>query len=133
MNVLVLGSGGREHALSHKIGQSAQCAKLFIAPGNGGTAALGENVALDIENATEVAAFVKANAIDVVVIGPEAPLVAGLHDGLKSFPELQDLIVVGPRQAAAELEGSKDFAKEFMMRHNIPTAAYQTFTKDTLA
>ena len=133
MNVLVLGSGGREHALSHKIGQSAQCAKLFIAPGNGGTAALGENVALDIENATEVAAFVKANAIDVVVIGPEAPLVAGLHDGLKSFPKLQDLIVVGPRQAAAELEGSKDFAKEFMMRHNIPTAAYQTFTKDTLA
>ena len=133
MNVLVLGSGGREHALSHKIGQSAQCAKLSIAPGNGGTAALGENVALDIENATEVAALVKANAIDVVVIGPEAPLVAGLHDGLKSFPELQDLIVVGPRQAAAELEGSKDLAKEFMMRHNIPTAAYQTFTKDTLA
>jgi len=133
MNVLVLGSGGREHALSHKIVQSSKFEKLFIAPGNGGTAALGENVALDIESATEVAAFVKAHAIDIVVIGPEAPLVAGVHDGLKNFPELEKLVIVGPRQAAAELEGSKDFAKEFMMRHNIPTAAYQTFTKDTLA
>jgi phosphoribosylamine--glycine ligase len=133
MNVLVLGSGGREHALSHKIVQSSKFEKLFIAPGNGGTAALGENVALDIESATEVAAFVKAHAIDIVVIGPEAPLVAGVHDGLKNFPELENLVIVGPRQAAAELEGSKDFAKEFMMRHNIPTAAYQTFTKDTLA
>ena len=133
MNVLVLGSGGREHALSHKIVQSTKCEKLFIAPGNDGTAALGENVSLDIESAAEVAAFVKAHAIDIVVIGPEAPLVAGVHDGLKSFPELENLVVVGPRQAAAELEGSKDFAKEFMMRHNIPTAAYQTFTKDTLA
>ena len=132
MNVLVLGSGGREHALSHKIVQSTKCEKLFIAPGNGGTAALGENVSLDIESAAEVAAFVKAHAIDIVVIGPEAPLVAGVHDGLKNFPELENLVVVGPRQAAAELEGSKDFAKEFMMRHNIPTAAYQTFTKDTL-
>jgi phosphoribosylamine--glycine ligase len=133
MNVLVLGSGGREHALSHKIVQSTKCEKLFIAPGNGGTAALGANVSLDIESAAEVAAFVKAHAVDIVVIGPEAPLVAGVHDGLKSFPELENLVVVGPRQAAAELEGSKDFAKEFMMRHNIPTAAYQTFTKDTLA
>ena len=133
MNVLVLGSGGREHALSHKIVQSSKFEKLFIAPGNGGTAALGENVALDIESATEVAAFVRAHAIDIVVIGPEAPLVAGVHDGLKNFPELEKLVIVGPRQAAAELEGSKDFAKEFMMRHNIPTAAYQTFTKDTLA
>jgi phosphoribosylamine--glycine ligase len=132
MNVLVLGSGGREHALSHKIVQSTKCEKLFIAPGNGGTAALGENVSLDIESAAEVAAFLKAHAIDIVVIGPEAPLVAGVHDGLKNFPELENLVVVGPRQAAAELEGSKDFAKEFMMRHNIPTAAYQTFTKDTL-
>ena len=133
MNVLILGSGGREHALSHKIVQSTKCEKLFIAPGNGGTAALGDNVSLDIESAAEVAAFAKAQAIDIVVIGPEAPLVAGVHDGLKSFPELENLVVVGPRQAAAELEGSKDFAKEFMMRHQIPTAAYQTFTKDTLA
>ena len=106
MNVLVLGSGGREHALSHKIVQSTKCEKLFIAPGNGGTAALGENVSLDIESAAEVAAFVKAHAIDIVVIGPEAPLVAGVHDGLKNFPELENLVVVGPRQAAAELEGS---------------------------
>ncbi|MGB0270879.1 MAG: phosphoribosylamine--glycine ligase [Schleiferiaceae bacterium] len=132
MNVLVLGSGGREHALSHKISQSAKCDKLFIAPGNGGTGALGENVSLNIEDAAEVGAFVKANSIDIVVVGPEAPLVAGVHDGLKADPALADLVVVGPRQAAAELEGSKDFAKEFMMRHNIPTAAYQTFTKDTL-
>ena len=133
MNVLVLGSGGREHALSHKISQSPTLGKLFIAPGNAGTHQLGENVAMNIEDAAEVGAFVKANAIDIVVIGPEAPLVAGVHDGLKTDAALSDLIVVGPRQAAAELEGSKDFAKEFMMRHNIPTAAYQTFTKDTLA
>ena len=133
MNVLVLGSGGREHALSHKISQSPSLGKLFIAPGNAGTYQLGENVAMNIEDAAEVGAFVKANSIDIVVIGPEAPLVAGVHDGLKADVALSDLIVVGPRQAAAELEGSKDFAKEFMMRHHIPTAAYQTFTKDTLA
>ena len=133
MNVLVLGSGGREHALSHKISQSPKLGKLFIAPGNAGTHQLGENVAMNIENAAEVGAFVKANTIDIVVIGPEAPLVAGVHDGLKADAALSNLIVVGPRQAAAELEGSKDFAKEFMMRHNIPTAAYQTFTKDMLA
>lgn len=133
MNVLVLGSGGREHALSHKISQSPKLGKLFVAPGNAGTHQLGENVAMNIEDAAEVGAFVKANAIDIVVIGPEAPLVAGVHDGLKADAALSNLIVVGPRQAAAELEGSKDFAKEFMMRHNIPTAAYQTFTKDMLA
>ncbi|MEY2963586.1 MAG: phosphoribosylamine--glycine ligase [Bacteroidota bacterium] len=133
MKVLVLGSGGREHALSHKIAQSPQLEQLFIAPGNGGTGSLGTNVSMNIEDASEVAAFVKANGIDIVVIGPEAPLVAGVHDGLKVDPELANLIVVGPKKAAAELEGSKDFAKEFMMRHNIPTAAYQTFTKDTLA
>ncbi|MEC8458357.1 MAG: phosphoribosylamine--glycine ligase [Bacteroidota bacterium] len=132
MNILVLGSGGREHALSHKISQSNRCEKLFIAPGNGGTAHLGENVSLNIEDAFEVGAFVKANDIGIVVIGPEAPLVLGLHDGLKADPTLTDLIVVGPRQAAAELEGSKDFAKKFMFRHKIPTAAYETFTKDTL-
>ncbi len=133
MNVLVLGSGGREHALSHKISQSPKLGKLFIAPGNAGTHQLGENVAMNIEDAAAVGAFVKANAIDIVVIGPEAPLVAGVHDGLKADAALSNLIIVGPRKAAAELEGSKDFAKEFMMRHNIPTAAYQTFTKDTLA
>lgn len=132
MNVLVLGSGGREHALSHKIAQSSKCDKLFIAPGNGGTGSLGENVDLPITDAAAVGAFVKSNAIDIVVVGPEAPLVEGVHDGLKADPELADLIVVGPRQAAAELEGSKDFAKEFMMRHDIPTAAYRTFTKDSL-
>ena len=132
MNVLVLGSGGREHALSSKIAQSSKCDKLFIAPGNGGTGALGTNIELPITDAKAIGAFVKENHIDIVVVGPEAPLVEGVHDGLKSDPELVDLIVVGPRQAAAELEGSKDFAKEFMMRHSIPTAAYQTFTKDTL-
>jgi len=133
MNVLVLGSGGREHALSSKIAQSSKCDNLFIAPGNGGTGALGTNIELPITDAKAIGAFVKENHIDIVVVGPEAPLVEGVHDGLKSDPELADLIVVGPRQAAAELEGSKDFAKEFMMRHSIPTAAYQTFTKDTLA
>lgn len=133
MNVLVLGSGGREHALSSKIAQSPKCDNLFIAPGNGGTGALGTNIELPITDAKAIGAFVKENHIDIVVVGPEAPLVEGVHDGLKFDPELSDLIVVGPRQAAAELEGSKDFAKAFMMRHSIPTAAYQTFTKDTLA
>jgi len=133
MNVLVLGSGGREHALSSKIAQSPKCDNLFIAPGNGGTGALGTNIELPITDAKAIGAFVKENHIDIVVVGPEAPLVEGVHDGLKSDSELADLIVVGPRQAAAELEGSKDFAKAFMMRHSIPTAAYQTFTKDTLA
>ena len=132
MNILVLGSGGREHTLSHKISQSNRCEKLFIAPGNAGTARLGENVSLNIEDALEVGAFVKANDIGIVVIGPEAPLVSGLHDGLKADPILTDLIVVGPRRDAAKLEGSKDFAKKFMFRHKIPTAAYETFTKDTL-
>ena len=133
MNVLVLGSGGREHALSYKITKSSKCDHLYIAPGNAGTDGLGTNVPnLAIEDPKAVGAFVKANHIHMVVVGPEGPLVAGIHDGLKSDNELADLIVVGPRQAAAELEGSKDFAKKFMVRHNIPTALYQTFTKDTL-
>ena len=129
MNVLVLGSGGREHALSHKISQSNRCEKLFIAPGNAGTANLGENVNLNIEDAIEVGVFVKANAIGIVVIGPEAPLVSGLHDGLKADPSLSDLVVVGPRQAAAELEGSKDFAKKFMFRHKNTYSSLRNFYK----
>ena len=133
MNVLVLGSGGREHAIAHKLSMSPLLGKLFIAPGNGGTRDLGENVEVNPEDAAAIAQFVKEHAVEMVVIGPEAPLVAGVHDGLKSDPELEDLIVVGPRQAAAELEGLKDFAKAFMERHGIPTAGYQTFTKETLA
>lgn len=131
-NVLVLGSGGREHALTHNISKSPKLGNLFIAPGNAGTASLGQNVPLDVANVSEVTHFVLENAIDMVVVGPEAPLVAGIHDQLKANPALENLIVVGPRQAAAELEGSKDFAKSFMQRHQIPTAAYETFTKDTL-
>lgn len=134
MNVLVIGSGGREHAISHKLARSPKLENLYISPGNGGTGDVGENVELDLNDLPNLIGYIKVKEIDIVVIGPEAPLVAGLHDALKTDPELNErLIVVGPRQAAAELEGSKDFAKEFMMRHNIPTAAYQTFTKDTLA
>lgn len=128
--VLVLGSGGREHALCWKLAQSPLCASLFAAPGNAGTAQVAQNVVLNPENAQEVIAFCRAENIGVVVVGPEAPLVAGLVDALEA--ELPEVLVVGPKKAAAALEGSKDFAKQFMVRHGIPTAKSETFTKETL-
>lgn len=131
MNILVLGSGGREHALSWKIAQSELLDNLFIAPGNPGTAALGENVAIGVDDFEAIADFVQEKNIDIVVVGPEDPLVNGIHDFLVDTKEL-DVTVIGPRKGAAQLEGSKDFSKQFMMRHNIPTAAYQTFTEENL-
>lgn len=127
MKLLLLGSGGREHALAWKIAQSAQVEKLFIAPGNAGTANVGENVALKADDFDGVANFVVANGIDMVVVGPEDPLVKGIYDYFKQRADVAQVPVIGPSKAGAVLEGSKDFAKGFMKRHHIPTAAYETF------
>lgn len=128
MNILLLGSGGRESALARKISESKRCSRLWIAPGNGGTDAYGTNVAMSPLDFDAVKAFVADNAVDMIVVGNEDPLVAGIYDYFENEP----VLVVGPSKAAAALEGSKDFAKGFMSRHGIPTAAYNTFTADTL-
>ncbi len=125
-NVLVLGSGGREHALAWKIAQSSMVRKLFIAPGNPGTSKFGTNVKLNINDFLKVKKYIVEKEISMVVVGPEGPLVKGIHDYLKSDKRLQNLIVIGPRKYGAQLEGSKDFSKEFLKRHNIPTAKYKT-------
>jgi phosphoribosylamine--glycine ligase len=130
MNLLLLGSGGREAALAWKIAQSALVDNLFIAPGNGGTAAYGTNVALSPLDFPAIAAFVADNAIDMLVVGNEDPLVAGITDFCRQ--QLPNLLVVGPEKAGAMLEGSKDFAKQFMVENNIPTARYRSFTLDTI-
>ena len=127
MKLLLLGSGGREHALAWKIAQSPKIEKLYIAPGNAGTSEVGENVILNLNDFAEIGDFVKSKAIDMLVVGPEAPLVKGIVDYFRQDEDLKKVKVIGPSQAGAQLEGSKDFAKRFMRRHNIPTAAYQTF------
>ncbi len=132
MNVLVLGSGGREHALSWKIAQSSLCEKLFIAPGNAGTAQLGENVNIITTDFESLKTFVIDNEIDMLVVGPEDPLVKGIYDFFKNDEVLSEVCVIGPSQEGAQLEGSKEYSKQFMQRHNIPTAAYDTFTKDSI-
>jgi phosphoribosylamine---glycine ligase len=132
MRVLLLGSGGREHALAWKIAQSSHLDKLFIAPGNAGTRLCGTNVDLSAVDFDGIKSFVINEAIDMVVVGPEDPLVKGIYDYFLATPEIAKVPVIGPSKVAAQLEGSKDFAKAFMMRHNIPTAKYATFTKDTL-
>ncbi len=133
MKILLLGSGGREHALAWKIAQSPQVDKLYIAPGNAGTGEVGENVRLNIGNFEEVGEFVKANGIGMVVVGPEVPLVNGIVDYFRSADEaLKKVAVIGPSKAGAQLEGSKDFAKHFMRRHAIPTAEYRTFDATTI-
>lgn len=132
MNVLVLGSGGREHAFCWKLKQSPKLDNLFIAPGNAGTSQLGTNVNIKDTDFESLKNFVLENNIEMVVVGPEAPLVAGVHDYFASEKALSHVTVIGPKKAGAELEGSKDFAKEFMMRHNIPTAQYKTFHQNNL-
>lgn len=128
MKILLLGSGGREHALAWKIAQSSKVEKLFIAPGNAGTANVGENVpALKADDFDGIAAFAVKEGIDMVVVGPEDPLVKGIYDYFLANDAVKNIPVIGPSKAGAVLEGSKDFAKAFMMRHNIPTAAYATF------
>lgn len=133
MNILLLGSGGREHALAWKIAQSPKLDKLFIAPGNAGTGNVGQNVALKETDFEAVGKFVKENNVSMVVVGPEVPLVEGITDYFKQQADLAGVSVIGPSKAGAQLEGSKDFAKAFMMRHNIPTAAYKTFNGTQIA
>lgn len=132
MKVLLLGSGGREHALAWKIAQSAKVEKLFVAPGNAGTATCGENVDIKADDFETLKQFVADNAVNMVVVGPEDPLVKGIYDDFKNDPRTASVPVIGPSKAGAVLEGSKDFAKAFMMRHNIPTAQYKTFNGTTL-
>jgi phosphoribosylamine--glycine ligase len=127
MKLLLLGSGGREHALAWKIAQSPKIEKLYIAPGNAGTAGVGENVPLKADDFDGIKAFVLEHAIDMVVVGPEDPLVKGVYDYFKQDAQLKAIPVIGPSKAGAVLEGSKDFAKSFMQRHGIPTAAYRSF------
>ena len=132
MKILLLGSGGREHALAWKIAQSPKCEKLYIAPGNAGTSECGQNVAMKADDFEAVKQFVADNGIQMVVVGPEDPLVKGIYDNLKADPRTANVPVIGPSKAGAVLEGSKDFAKGFMQRHNIPTAQYQTFDGEHL-
>lgn len=132
MNILILGSGGREHAIAWKLVQSKKVSKIFIGPGNAGTASHGVNLRLDPENFDEVKEAVLSNKINIVIVGPEAPLVKGIHDFFLNDEQLNNVAVIGPVKAAALLEGSKDFAKEFMSRNEIPTARYRTFNKATI-
>lgn len=132
MNILLLGSGGREHALAWKIAQSPKVDKLFIAPGNAGTATVGINVALSATDFPKLKEFALANNITMVVVGPEDPLVKGVYDFFKNDPQLSHIPVIGPSKDGAQLEGSKDFAKAFMVRHNIPTARYKSISAANL-
>ncbi|KYG71169.1 phosphoribosylamine--glycine ligase [Roseivirga ehrenbergii] len=132
MNILVLGSGGREHAFAWKISQSPRCNKLFVAPGNAGTASIAENVNIKVTDFKTIGEFVIENQIDLVVVGPEDPLVNGIRDYFEKDSQLKNVLLVGPGAAGAQLEGSKDFSKDFMNRHGVPTAKSKTFTIDTL-
>ena len=132
MKILLLGSGGREHALAWKIAQSSKCEKLYIAPGNAGTSNCGENVAIKADDFEAIKTFCVEKTINMVVVGPEDPLVKGIYDNLKQDARTKDIPVIGPSKAGAVLEGSKDFAKAFMQHHHIPTARYQTFDGEHL-
>lgn len=133
MNILIVGAGGREHAFAWKMAQSPACGRLFVAPGNAGTAQVATNLPLAVTDFDGLAAAVLEHGIGLVVVGPEEPLVRGIRDYFESRPDLQHVGLVGPGQAGAQLEGSKDFSKQFMQRHSIPTARYQTFRADQLA
>ncbi len=133
MNILLIGGGGRESAIAWKLKQSPRLSNLYIAPGNGGTASLGQNVALDPNDHAKVCDFIVANGVDMVVVGPEEPLVKGLHDAILADQRTKSIPVIGPQSKGAALEGSKDFAKAFMTRHNIPTARYKSFTASDIA
>ena len=132
MNILILGAGGREHTFAWKIAQSPLCNQLFVAPGNSGTSSLATNLDVSVNDFEGIKKQVLAHAINMVVVGPEDPLVNGIYDFFLQDIALQHVAVIGPQKAAAQLEGSKEFAKEFLYRHEIPTAAYESFTKDTL-
>ena len=132
MNVLILGSGGREHAFAWKLAQSSKLKQLFIAPGNAGTAQVGTNVEIGVNDFVAIKDFVLNNNINMVVVGPEDPLVNGIHDYFLADEQLKNIGVIGPKKDGAELEGSKEFSKRFMIKHGVPTAKYQSFTKDDL-
>jgi len=132
MNILIIGGGGREHTIAWKLAQSPNCGKLFVAPGNAGTHEIATNLALDVTDFESIKQAVLDNSVQMVVVGPEDPLVNGIHDFFLADAQLQGITVVGPQQAAATLEGSKEFAKEFMKAHNIPTAQYASFTAETV-
>ena len=132
INVLILGSGGREHAFAWKISKSSSCNKLFIAPGNAGTNDVGTNVDIEINDLKSIKKFVLINEVTIVLVGPEDPLVNGIYDFFQNDDELKKIALIGPSKQGAQLEGSKKFAKEFMFRHNIPTAKYKAFTKENL-
>lgn len=128
MNILIIGDGGREHALAWKISQSPLCDKLFVAPGNPGTESIAENLDIAADDFHKLGQFCTGNDVELIVVGPEAPLVKGIRDYFESDPWLKDILIVGPGKAGAQLEGSKDFAKQFMLRNNIPTAKAKTFS-----
>ena len=130
MNVLLIGSGGREHAIAWKISQSSLLSKLYVAPGNAGTETLANNVDLDQMDFPSIGRFIRKHDINMLIVGPEAPLVEGIIDFFQDSDKFEGLVTIGPRKAGAMLEGSKDFAKEFMLKHNIPTADYATFTSN---
>ena len=132
MNILIIGGGGREHTIAWKLAQSPNCGKLFVAPGNAGTHEIATNLALDVTDFEGIKQAVLDNSVQMVIVGPEDPLVNGIHDFFLADAQLQGITVVGPQQAAATLEGSKEFAKEFMKAHNIPTAQYASFTAETV-
>ncbi len=132
MNILLLGSGGREHAFALKIAESKRCNQLFIAPGSPGTAQVGQNIAMEATDFPAIKNLVLEKRIDMVIVGPEAPLVQGVYDFFKQDEQLSSIPVVGPSKIGAQLEGSKAFSKAFMMRHHIPTAAYKEFTNDNI-
>jgi phosphoribosylamine--glycine ligase len=132
MNILILGSGGREHALAWKLKQSNKLKQLFVAPGNAGTASIADNITIGVNDFDAIGKFVLDKGVDMVIVGPEDPLVNGIHDYFLDDEELAAIPVIGPQKMAATLEGSKEFAKEFMMRHHIPTARYESFTSETV-
>ena len=132
MTILLLGSGGREHALAWKMIQSSKCSKLFVAPGNAGTAAIANNISLNILDFDALKTFALQEKVDMVVVGPEDPLVLGIYDFFQKDATLNHIPVIGPSKVGAQLEGSKEFAKEFLVKHDIPTAAYDSFTKETV-
>ena len=132
MTILLLGSGGREHALAWKMLQSSKCSKLFVAPGNAGTASIATNISIQTTDFESIKAFVIKEKIEMVVVGPEDPLVAGIFDFFKNDDELKSIPVIGPSKEGAKLEGSKEYAKEFLIKHKIPTAAYDSFTASTV-
>src|SRR5690606_12391361 len=132
MNILIIGAGGRESAFAWKIAQSKKAKRLFIAPGNAGTAAYGHNVAIQVTDFDAIAELVLKEDIQLILVGPEEPLVKGIHDYFLNREDVRHIPVIGPQQAGAQLEGSKDFSKQFMQRHAIPTAASRSFDQDTL-